>query len=120
MTVETATVDNSTIEPAAGVEVLPPVDSTTAALATVQRQLAEQTHLLRNLTQEVAALRAAQATYSDTVVKLEKQLRWARWTRRIRTALIALFWLGVLVILAYYWTDLATIWNNWATFLLNL
>lgn len=115
------TVDNSPLEQATERPVqLPPVDPTAAALATVQRQLAEQTSLLRTLHQELAALRAVQATYSDTVVKLERQLRWARWMRRIRTTLFTLFWLGVVAILAYYWTDLSTIWNNWATFLLNL
>ena len=89
------TVDNSPLEQATERPVqLPPVDPTAAALATVQRQLAEQTSLLRTLHQELAALRAAQATYSDTVVKLERQLRWARWMRRIRTTLFTLFWLG--------------------------
>lgn len=113
--------DKSAIEQAAeSAAQLPPVDPTAAALAIVQRQLAEQAALLRMMNQELAALRAAQATYSDTVVKLERQLRWARWVRRLRRTIFALFWLGVLAILAYYWTDLSTIWHNWATFLLNL
>ena len=99
---------------------MPPVDPTVATLAAIQRQLAEQTHLLRAMQQELLELRTTQATNGATIVKLERQLRWARWVRRIRTTLFALFWLGVVAILAYYWTDLSIIWQQWSTFLLNL
>lgn len=99
---------------------LPPVDPTVATLAAIQRQLAEQTHLLRAMHQELMDLRTTQTSNGATIVKLERQLRWARWVRRIRTVLFALFWLGVAAILAYYWTDLSTIWYQWSNFLLNL
>ena len=116
MTLENTTREQTTDSPAQ----LPPVDPTVATLAAIQRQLAEQTHLLRAMHQELTELRTAQATNGVTIVKLERQLRWARWMRRLRTTIFALFWLGVVAILAYYWTDLSTIWNNWGTFLLNL
>lgn len=115
------TIDNTTraqtTEPPAP---MPPGDPTVATLAAIQRQLAEQTHVLRAMHLELTELRTAQATNGVTMVKLERQLRWSRWMRRLRTTIFALFWLGVLAIFAYYWTDLSTIWDNWSTFLLNL
>lgn len=116
MTVEHAAREPSPEQPTP----TPPVDPTVATLAAIQRQLAEQTHLLRTMHQELLELRTAQTTSGATIVKLERQLRWARWVRRIRSALFVLFWLGVVAILAYYWTDLSTIWQQWSNFLLNL
>lgn len=113
MTIDNAARAQTTDQPAP----MPPVDPTVATLAAIQRQLAEQTHVLRAMHQELTELRTAQATNGVTMVKLERQLRWARWMRRIRTTIFALFWLGVVALLAYYWTDLSTTWYYWVNIL---
>lgn len=112
------TVDHPTKEPTTEPATpIPPLDPTVATLAAIQRQLAEQTYLLRAMQQDLLELRTTQATNGTTIVKLERQLRWSRWVRRIRSVLFLLFWLGVAAIVAYYWTDLSTTWNYWTTML---
>jgi hypothetical protein len=85
---------------------------------TIQRQLEQQARLLQALHLEIIALRETQSAYHVTLTKLEKQMRWARWVRRVRGAIFGLFWLGVAAILAYYWQDLSTLWNDWSRFIL--
>lgn len=97
---------------------LPPTDPTLAVLVEMQSQLKEQTNLLRTMQQELLALRTAQATHSDTMVTLERQLRWTRWRRLVRTTVAALFWLAVLAVVAYYWSDLSKFWNEIARYIL--
>ncbi|MEZ4673625.1 MAG: hypothetical protein R2932_05185 [Caldilineaceae bacterium] len=50
-------------------------------LATLQRQQSEQTHLLRQLLQEIETLKAAQSQQGTTVSKLDRSLRRARLLR---------------------------------------
>ncbi|MCE7986729.1 MAG: hypothetical protein DYG89_36610 [Caldilinea sp. CFX5] len=114
MTVERATFQQPT-EPRPPV---PPPDPTVAVLAEMQNQLKEQTHLLRAMQQELVALRTAQATHSDTLATLERQLRWARWRRRIRLTIFGIFWLAVAAVILYYWQDLSGWWNEIARYVL--
>lgn len=114
MTVERSTFQQST-EPRTP---SPPADPTLAVLAEMQNQLKEQTTLLRTMQQELIALRTAQSTHSDTLVTLERQLRWARWRRRIRLTIYSLFWLAVVATLTYYWRDLSGWWNEIARYVL--
>lgn len=114
MTVERSTFQQPT-EPHAP---LPPTDPTVTVLVEMQNQLKEQTTLLRAMQQELIALRTAQATHSDTLVTLERQLRWARWRRRIRLTLFSLFWLAVAAVILYYWQDLSGWWNEIARYVL--
>jgi len=93
-------------------------DPLLTAVGTIQRQLEQQARLLQNLQQEVIALRETQSAYHETLIKLERQLRWTRWVRRVRGTIFGLFWLGVAAILAYYWSDLSTLWNDWSRFIL--
>ena len=118
MTVEQSTREQTPTAPPPSPLVDPTVvDPTVATLAAIQRQLAEQTHLLRVMQQELMELRTTQVASGTTIVKLERQMRWTRWVRRIRSVLFALFWLGVALIIAYYWTDLSVTWNYWTTIL---
>lgn len=97
---------------------LPPADPTLAVLAEMQNQLKEQTNLLRTMQQELITLRAAQSTHSDTLVTLERQLRWARWRRHVRMTVFSLFWLAVASVIFYYWSDLSAFWNEIARYIL--
>jgi hypothetical protein len=94
------------------------VDQRLAALAAVPDQLEQQARVLQAMSQELAALRATQTAYHETLIKLDRQMRWTRWWRGIRSAIFWLFWLGVAGILAYYWEDLSNIWDDWARFIL--
>lgn len=113
------TAERSTFkQPAEPEAPLSPADPTLATLAAIQQQLKEQTNLLRMMQQELTALRTAQATHSDTLVTLERQLRWARWRRRIRLTVFGLFWVAVAGGVMYYWRDLSTLWNDVARYIL--
>jgi hypothetical protein len=114
MTVERSTLPQP-IEPRPP---LTPADPTLAVLAEMQHQLKEQTNLLRAMQQELIALRTAQTTHSDTLVTLERQLRWARWRRRVRLTVFGLFWLAVAAVILYYWQDLSGWWNEIARYVL--
>jgi transcriptional regulator GlxA family with amidase domain len=96
----------------------PQVDPTVAVLVAVQHHLEEQTKLLQKMNAELATFRAAQTTHTETLARIDRRLRWAVWGRRIRTVIAGVFWLGVAGLLTYYWTDLATIWNDLARFIL--
>ena len=89
-----------------------------ASAETIAAQLAQQTQLIHALHQEVLALRAAQTAQGETIAQLDRYLRWLRWGRRIRGAIVLLFWLGIAAVIAYYWGDLSRIWEEWSRFLL--
>lgn len=97
---------------------LPPVDPTVAVLVAVQNHLEQQTKLLQKMNEELVAFRATQTTYGETLARMDRHLRWARWGRRIRTLFFTLFWLSIVGITLYYWADLSAMWNDWSRFIL--
>lgn len=89
-------------------------DPTVAVLIAVQNHLEQQTKLLQKMNEELVAFRTTQASYGETLAKMDRHLRWARWGRRIRLLFSALFWLGIVGIVVYYWADLSAMWNDWS------
>lgn len=97
----------------------PQVDPTVATLLAIQHLLEQQATLLQSISQELVALRETQSTYQGTLAKLDRQLRWARAVKIVRGVIFWLFWLGVAGVIAYYWVDLSTIWQEWANFIVS-
>ncbi len=89
-----------------------------ASAETIAAQLVQQSQLIHALHQEVIALRAVQTAQGETIAKLDRYLRWLRWGRRVRGAIVGLFWLGVAAVIAYYWADISKIWTDFARFFL--
>ena len=85
------------------------VEKTLAGLSAVSRQLAHQAQLLETMQQELTAIKEAQVVYGDTVTKMDRQLRRARWWRRIGSLIYWLILLGSIGALAYYFVDWANV-----------
>ncbi|MCB0061784.1 MAG: hypothetical protein KDE19_06710 [Caldilineaceae bacterium] len=77
------------------------VDAVLRALATLQRQQSEQTHLLRQLVAEIEQLKATQSQQGSTVTRLDRRLRWARFWRLGWLLLRIAFFGGIVWFLVY-------------------
>ncbi|MEZ4863814.1 MAG: hypothetical protein R3C14_21000 [Caldilineaceae bacterium] len=76
-----------------------------AELTVIRAQLDLQTKLLQQVAQELAVIRAAQSGQSETIGKLDRQLRFARWARRVNGLLFWLILVGAIGAALYYFVD---------------
>ncbi len=90
----------------------PDTDSILRTLSMLQRTQGEQTRILRQLLHELERLKIDQEHQSQTVDKLDRRLRWARYWR-LTFLLLRLLLIGALIGAILSWVDPTQIRSLW-------